>query len=331
MKTAANTYKVLVNLNNSGILVNRQNSSLLLLNRKVNNVDPTRTTTLRRAFIRNMNKRIDQLRKEIKIAIVDKDVFGLEKPKVFAELGAKEFKFKTSQKKVDSFMGWLREREKQELLKTTTINQLGESVQRPWTNMYIEDSYKRGVMRANAEMKKLKVPQPGMTDETIQSTMANPFHAERVGVLYSRVFEELKGITAAMDQQISRVLSQSLVDGDNPRMLAGKVNKAITGIGKNLDITDSLGRFIPAKRRAQTLARTEIIRAHHQATIQQYKNWGLEGVKVKAEWSTAGDSRVCLKCSSMHGNVYTLKEIEHMIPAHPNCRCIALPTLDKAQ
>lgn len=306
----------------------KQRSSLLMVNESRRyNYDPTRTTVLRQAFVREMTKRINQLVRDIKKAIIDKDVFGLEIPQGYAEVGDKQFKFVTSQKKVDGFMSWLKEQEKQGILKTTTINQLGESIEKPWTNLYIEDSYKRGVMRATAEMKKLKVPQPGFTDESIQATMANPFHAERVGVLYSRVFEELKGVCAQMDQQISRVLPQGLIDGDNPRTLAAKLNKVITGTGKSLDITDSLGRFIPARRRAEMIARTEIIRAHHQATIQQYRNWGLEGVVVKAEWSTAGDDRVCDQCAGMHGNVYTLREIETMIPAHPNCRCIALPSL----
>ena len=292
------------------------------------NYDPTRTTVLRQAFTREMSKRFNQLAREIREAIIDKDVFGLVDPVRVYTIGEKAFRFKTSQQKVDGFMEWIKERQKAGVLKTTTIPQLGTSIEQPWTNLYIEDSYKRGVMRATAEMKKLKgIPQPGFSDETIQATMANPFHAERVGVLYSRVFEELKGITSQMDTQISRVLSEGLVNGDNPRLLARKLNKVITGSGADLGIKDSLGRFIPAKRRAETLARTEVIRAHHQATVQQYKNWGLEGVVVKAEWSTAGDDRVCDECSGMHGNVYTLKEIESMIPRHPNCRCIALPSL----
>jgi SPP1 gp7 family putative phage head morphogenesis protein len=73
------------------------------------------------------------------------------------------------------------------------------------------------------------------------------------------------------------------------------------------------------------LARTELIRAHHLATIQEYRNWELLDIRVKAEWATARDDRVCPKCAALDGKVFTLDEIEPMIPLHPNCRCIALP------
>jgi len=129
-----------------------------------------------------------------------------------------------------------------------------------------------------------------------------------------------------MDTQISRVLAQGMADGDNPRLLARKLIATINGTGMGeLAITDTLGRFIPAARRAEMLARTEIIRAHHNATIQEYRNWAVEGVKVKAEFVTAGDDRVCDRCAALEREVFTLDRIEGMIPLHPNCRCCAIP------
>jgi SPP1 gp7 family putative phage head morphogenesis protein len=129
-----------------------------------------------------------------------------------------------------------------------------------------------------------------------------------------------------MEQQISRVLSQGLIDGDNPILLARKLVAVIDGTGAGkLGITDTLGRFIPAKRRAQLLARTEIVRAHHLATVQEYRNWAVQGVVVKAEWMTAGDNRVCNQCADLQGSIFTLDEIQNMIPLHPQCRCVALP------
>jgi hypothetical protein len=75
------------------------------------------------------------------------------------------------------------------------------------------------------------------------------------------------------------------------------------------------------------LARTEVIRAHHLATIQEYRNYGVEGIHVQGEWKTAGDMRVCDICASMEGQVFTLDQIEKMIPAHTMCRCLALPAV----
>jgi SPP1 gp7 family putative phage head morphogenesis protein len=70
-----------------------------------------------------------------------------------------------------------------------------------------------------------------------------------------------------------------------------------------------------------------MIRAYHLAAIQEYRNWGAEGVYVMAEWVTAGDDRVCEKCHELEGKRFTLDEIESMIPFHPRCRCIAMPVL----
>jgi hypothetical protein len=51
------------------------------------------------------------------------------------------------------------------------------------------------------------------------------------------------------------------------------------------------------------------------------------GVTVEAEWSTAGDDRVCGECQGLEGIEYTLDQIEGMIPVHPSCRCVALPVV----
>jgi SPP1 gp7 family putative phage head morphogenesis protein len=85
------------------------------------------------------------------------------------------------------------------------------------------------------------------------------------------------------------------------------------------------------RRRAEILARTETIRAHHLANIQEYRRWKIFDVKVLAEFLTAGDARVCPQCATLHGSIWTLDEIETMIPVHPQCRCIAIPFIDKSK
>jgi len=292
--------------------------------------DPTRTLTLRNRFVRDMNRRFRELIKIIREAIIDRDVFGLQKITALQELvppAPGEFNFPRTADKVEAFMSWLRRQIDRGLLETREFTRIGESAEAAWTNIYIYDSYKRGVMRARYEMNKAGYTIPPV-DEVggIEALMSTPFHVDRVGLAYTRTFTDLQGITSQMDTQISRVLAQGLVDGDNPRLLARKIVAVINGEGVgDLAIRDSLGRFIPAQRRAQTLARTEVIRAHHQATIQEYQNWQIQGVQVQAEWSTAGDDRVCDQCAGYEGNIYSLEEVRNMIPVHPNCRCIALP------
>lgn len=295
----------------------------------VNNYDPTRTLYLRNSFVSDMNKRFRKLRGVIRRAIIKEDCFGLVSLKILLEPvtpGVKAFDFPRSGDKITAFMKWLKKQEQVELLEVFEQPQFGEAIENAWTNKYIQSAYQRGLLHARQEMIKsgYKVPSLEKTGG-LEAAFYQPFHLDRVGILYTRVFNDLKGITDAMDQQISRVLSQGITEGKNPVQLARLLTKTITGPDGDLGLTDTLGRFIPAQRRALLLARTEIIRAHHQAMIQEYKNWRLEGIRIKAEWKTAGDGRVCPECSSLEGIVYTLKEAESLLPAHPQCRCIALP------
>lgn len=307
-------------------------SGSLITYRKEALYDPTRTTALRNAFARDMQRRFNELKNVIRKAILDDDILGLVNsgPTVF-ELnspGRKAFQFLTKEQKVQAFMDWLEEQTKKGIIQTRTLTQIGNATQQPWTNTYISDSYKRGVTRSRYEMHDINKAIPTLeTTGGILASMSTPFHADRVGMLYIRAFEELKDINSVMATQISKVLSQGLVDGDNPRLLAKKLISTIDGSGDTLAIRDTLGRFIPAQRRAEMLARTEVIRAHHVGMVQEFRNWGQVGVKVKAEWQTAEDGRVCEQCRSLEGKIYTLDQIEGMIPLHPMCRCIALPTM----
>lgn len=289
--------------------------------------DPTRTTTLRGRWARDIRRRFNVITQLVRRAVGEEDLFGL-RPTVFqATPGRRRFNFPRSQDKVTAFMQWLQRMQREQLITVGEISQVGESVDAVWSNKYVFDSYKRGVIRARYEMRRA-----GMDVPTIQQTggidisMSTPFHLDRLGLLYTRVYSDLKGITSAMDTQISRVLTDGLAQGDNPRLLARKLVATINGRGVgDLGLTDTLGRFIPARRRAEMLARTEVIRAHHQAMVQEYENWALEGVTVKAEWMTAGDQRVCPRCAALEGERFTLEEIRNKIPLHPQCRCIALP------
>jgi len=307
-------------------------------NASVNRYDPTRTTALRNAFVKDMNRRFDGLVKIIYKTIVTEDAFGLNNKITiqgeFTTPSRASFAFPRSADKVEKFRLWLDKQIKNGILEVGELNQIGSGINGAWTNKYIFDSYKRGVIRARYELKQAKYKDIPAMEQTggIVMSMTSPLHIDRLGLLYTRAFSELQGITSQMDTQISRVLSQGIADGDNPITLARKMRKVITGTsgtGKELAITDTLGRFIPAKRRAEMIARTEIIRAHHVATIQEYKTWATEGVYIRGEWKTSGilegPGHVCDECLALEGHMYDLDEIESMIPYHPNCKCIALP------
>lgn len=300
----------------------------------LNKYDPTHTTTLRNDFSRAMRKRFVLIRGLIRKAIIDRDCFGLQKADIHAFQDVNlpshgQFAFTRSGDKVEAFMEWLREQSEKGILETHKIQQAGAAIERAWTDTYINSAYRKGVENARQQLLKYGYDVPDLeATGGIEASMAAPFHADRVGLLYTRTFNDLKNITDVMDGQISRVLSQAMAEGRNPREMAKLLTRTISGPVGDLGLTDTLGRFMPAQRRAEILARTEAIRAHHVSMVQEYKNWELEGVVIQAEWRTAGDGRVCEQCASLEGRVYSLREVEGLIPYHPQCRCIALP-LDK--
>ena len=258
-------------------------------------IDPTKTLTLRKAFVGKMKKRFRSLKELI---IPESIVSG-------TGLLTNAYEFSTDSEKIQDFMIWLQEQEDIEIFQ----RELGsDNPYAFWPDLYIDSAYKRGVRRANTELQKLGRPLPSGNE--VLFSLASPIHLDTVATLYTRTFTELKGITATMDQQISRTLADGLIKGLNTKQIAAMLR----------DRVDKVGGY-----RAILLARTEIIRAHHVATIKTYMAAGVEGVTVQAEWHTAEDGRVCELCKPLEGIIFTLEEILPMIPRHPQCRCVALP------
>jgi len=295
---------------------------------------------IRDAFVRELNARFRKLRATIVEAIVDRDVLGLIEEhsslvlffqstpmlRNLVSLPAKAFAFDTDPNKVEGFMSWLRQEMDEGILGIRRGPSGNVVMSDRWSDVYIEASYRRGVKRADTELAKKGIGER-KTDRAIESAFRSPIHADRVGLMYTRTFEELKNITDSAATMIRRSLSESIAEGRNPRQMARILLKRLDGVGADISMTDSMGRHMDALRRARIMARTETIRAHHVATINEYKSAGIEGVKIQAEWSTAGDDRVCPDCADLENRVFTLAEIEGLIPLHPQCRCVALPLL----
>jgi len=75
-----------------------------------------------------------------------------------------------------------------------------------------------------------------------------------------------------------------------------------------------------SKKRARTIARTEIVKASNLGTIEAMENSGIE----EYDWITAGDRIVCEKCVEFEKNSPYKVAFSSPLPArnsHPNCRC----------
>lgn len=138
---------------------------------------------------------------------------------------------------------------------------------------------------------------------------AHPVAKEKVQLLAGRSFDDMEGVTDDMSLKLSRLLSDGLVQGQSPRVLA----KALSS---QLDMS---------RDRALTVARTEIIRCHAEGQLVALEKTGVEEVGVAVEWLTAEDEKVCPQCESLEGVVLKIDEAHGLLPRHPNCRCCFIP------
>lgn len=278
--------------------------------------DPTNTAGVRRAFEAEIRRRFARLIRELRevlpqmlgaepmaiISHADGSAFGAP---AFDASG--RFMFPRRAEKAAEFMRWLRRQARKDVLGISEGADVRSSAADAWSSTYIETAYQKGIRDAGAKLKRggAKVEESWMT-----GAFNRPVHADRVGLVYTRTFTELYDVTEVMARKMSEVLAMGMAEGRSPLDIADMLTDRVRKIGVT---------------RARLIARTEIISSHADATLNAYEEAGVEGVEVEAEWSTAGDARVCPACSANEGRVFTIRESRGMIPLHPNCRCAFLP------
>lgn len=188
----------------------------------------------------------------------------------------------------------------------------------PWTAKYMESAYKKGKLNAYISSQKAdfltetKALKAKLQETFLKKSFNAPELTSKIELLATRSFEELRGVTSAMAQQMNRILAGGIADGSNPRSIAAEMSAAID------TLTD---------RRALLIARTEVINAHAEGQLDSFQELGVEDLGVDVEWSTAGDDRVCPECEALNGQTYSIDEARGLIPLHPNCRCSWVPAV----
>lgn len=262
--------------------------------------DPSRTITLRRQFITDLKKRFNLLKKDIRELLVDLDALGLDEsnPMLF-NAERQVWRFRTDEQKLKEFNSWFSSQVDKRIL---SVDVKGD----PWTAKYTESAYKKGALRAYTDVRKEALAEKvdfyeGTKEEFLRSAFGGPEATQKIRLLYTRTFEELRGVSSAMAQQMSRILADGLSHGLGPYAIARNM----------FDSIDSLTRA-----RANTIARTETIRAHAEGQLDAFEELGIEEVGVMAEWSTAGDDLVCFPA-------WTLIETEdEQIPIQHKCSVV---------
>ena len=289
--------------------------------------DPSKTSHISKAWLKDIDRRWASMRRDV-MAEVRMVHSG---PRTNA---SGPYQFKTDPHKLEHFKDWLQKKVASKVLEVHDVAPMSVYKGQWWAGKYIQSAYKRGMLRSIEELRKAgsdkaKKVMPQEVNPIspeggrhIGVSFLAPIHADRVALLYGRTFEGMKGINDDISNRLSGLLAEGMASGTNPRDTALAIDKA-------LDI---------GKARANTIARTETIRAHHIGSINTYRQAGVEGVRVLAELLTvAGESgdfdamHVCEDCADLQEQTskepMSLDEIEPLIPVHPNCRCVAIPAL----
>ena len=271
--------------------------------------DPTKTTTIRRAYERAVVRRFTIVKQVLREAVDTRDVFGLRPLHLLQRrVGApvrRAFDFPTDSTKVAEFDKWFRGMVDQNVLDLEEVLAQGGIANLPdtqWQAAFVKQGYTKGASRTLTRMARLYKDIP--PSDIIDSILASPFHQGRLKALYTRNFNELKGITDAMSQQISRELTEGLATGIGPEALARRLRDRVDKVGI---------------ARGRVLARTEIIRANAEGQLATFEQFGVQEVMVEAEFQTAGDDRVCPQCAALEGKIYTVEDARGVIPVHPRC------------
>lgn len=265
-------------------------------------VDPTRTRTLRRRYAQRLRGAFADINTEIRDGVRERDIFGLENEALADPLDGRKFRFKTDDSKVGQFRAWLKGAQSDEVLEVISRD----------NNEFVRSAYGRGIKHADARLREAGVEVPR---EDLDEIFRRGVHQDKLQLLYTRDYSALEGITDAVNKESSRILTQGLAEGIGPDEMSRRITDRVDKIGKT---------------RATTLARTSVINAHSEATLERYERMGIEEVTGDAEaedveLQTAGDARVCPVCASLEGSTSTIDEARGVIPVHPRCRCAWLP------
>jgi SPP1 gp7 family putative phage head morphogenesis protein len=263
-----------------------------------------------------MRRRFKRLRAHLKEFLVELDALGLKEvshhtTRMTINVQPREFEFLTDQNKVKAFSEWFKQQVDADVLSVDP----GTPTDQPWTAEFVESAYKKGQVNAFLSTKDAQTADElGLGDVSQESFIRSSFGSAetvaKVQLLATRSFESLKGVTATMGTEMNRILAQGMADGRGVRELADEM----------VDRIDNL-----TERRALLITRTEIINAHANGQLDAFQKLGIDQLGIKAEFSTAGDDRVCPICQALEGQTYTVEEARGIIPVHPACRCTFIP------
>lgn len=180
------------------------------------------------------------------------------------------------------------------------------------------------------------------TRQAIQQRVIRAFQEGGSPIEQARDIRNVIGLTARQEIAISNfrsaleggtttdlreALSRSLRDGRFDRSLLRAMNDGQGLSAAKIDAMVDRYRQRYIKYRAETIARTETLRAANAGQLETWRQAEQQGLLTdpKRKWIVSGDERTCPTCNGLAGEIRGLSEMFSAgvmgPPAHPDCRC----------
>jgi hypothetical protein len=232
-----------------------------------------------------------------------------------------------------------------------------------WTGKYVTRAYGRGLAQADADLRAsgYDVPSDPSDSETVRIrededgnetsretvggsvlptgalTQSQGPHGEALRERRLETYLDVRTATDALRTGLERELASSLgsaTASNNSAPGTHRLHDLSDGSGGLDGLANRLNETVAGvgERRAGYVAAAATVASHATATIERLYQAGVERVGVDrepqatAEWTTAGDRRVCNRCRTLAlGGPYLVADVRSgdvpNIPQHPGCRC----------
>ncbi|WP_339066759.1 minor capsid protein [Fusobacterium animalis] len=188
-------------------------------------------------------------------------------------------------------------------------------------------------LRAQIDMELIKVSSGA--DETVKNTLTSIYrdtYTEVTKDLGVNVIVSRDKIKAVLDRPWSGANFSERLWGNTDKLAQTVKQEIVNGMIQGINLQTMTKRvserFETAKKNdVERLLRTEVNYTLNQATLDGYKEAGIE----KYEFSATLDSRTSQICSELNGEIFEIKKIAvglNYPPMHPRCRSTTIPIVD---
>lgn len=261
---------------------------------KMSSYDPTHTTLIRVAFLREMREIYALLKADMDEILLASEGFSFN-------VDWKFWKGFSPAEKIKQASAWLEEKVKERFFRK-------EKMDEAWFQKHVYKAYDKGVFNAEVSLTKA-----GRMKSAVRRAFAKLFPSvrkasETKAVLVEKAKEDLSAHAASVLKELKSIVSEQVIREASPtdlsNLLKSKLQVAFT-------------------KQATLFVESTVIRAHAEGQLDLFEEWGETSVFVEAEFvfTTMQDDRVCPNCRKLEGQQFGIEEARWLIPMHPRCRC----------